>query len=288
MAEAGTIGWIVSYPKSGNTWLRLMLLSLMQGGLAVDINRAGTEAGLASHFELDELLVVESGELFRAEQIAVQPALNKAIAAETGAGLKLRKVHDCYWRTPSGEAVFPASVSRGAVYIVRDPRDVAVSFAHHRGTSIENIIATLADPAATLSASDDRYRRQLAQPLGDWSRHIRSWLDQPDIPVRLVRYEDLLTDPERELRAVADHLGIPHDARSLKAAVAATRFDALQAQEQAHGFTERQVGSTAPFFRQGVAGGWRRDLTEAQAARILADHGPQMRNLGYTGDMGGT
>lgn len=281
MADGRTIGWIVSYPKSGNTWLRLMLLSLMRGGLAVDINQMGNDAGLASHFELDELLVVESGELFPDEQVAAQPALNRAIAAETGEGLKLRKVHDRYWRTPAGEAVFPASASRGAIYMVRDPRDVALSFAYHRGSPVEDIIATMADPATTLSAPEDRYRRQLAQPLGDWSGHVRSWLDQTDIPVLLLRYEDMLADPVRGLQLMADHLGIAQDGRTLRAAIDATQFDALQAQEQAHGFKERQTGSTAPFFRRGLAGGWRRDLTAAQAARITADHGQVMRQLGY-------
>ncbi|MFV3130382.1 sulfotransferase domain-containing protein [Niveispirillum sp. KHB5.9] len=281
MAEAGTIGWIVSYPKSGNTWLRLMLLSLMRGGAAVDINRLGNDAGLASQFEIDELLVVEAGELFPQEQIAVQPALNRAIAAETGDGLKLRKVHDRYWRTPAGEAVFPASVSRGAVYMVRDPRDIAMSFAHHRGETTDHIITIMADPTVTLSAPQEKYRRQLAQPLGNWSGHVGSWLEQKDIPVLLLRYEDMVSDPVRGLRLAADHLGITHDASSLNAAVDATRFDLLQAQEQTHGFRERQEGSTAPFFRQGMAGGWRHELTAIQAARIVADHGQRMRQLGY-------
>lgn len=284
MADAATIGWIVSYPKSGNTWLRLMLLSLMRGGAAVDINGIGNEAGLANHVEMDELLVIESSELFADEQAAAQPALNLAIAAETGSGLKLRKVHDRYWRTTAGAAVFPASASRGAVYVVRDPRDVAVSLSHHRGGTVDSAITAMADPTATLSESIDRQRRQLAQPLGDWSGHVRSWLEQQDIPVLLLRYEDLLADPVRELRLIADHLGVAHDPRAARAAVDATRFDRLRAQEQTHGFVERKPGSTAPFFRNGVAGGWRRDLTPAQAARILADHGEAMRRLGYADD----
>lgn len=283
-ADAAAIGWIVSYPKSGNTWLRLMLLSLMRGGAAVDINAIGNEAGLANHIEMDELLVIESSELFPDEQVVAQPVLNLAIAAETGSGLKLRKVHDRYWRTPAGAAVFPASASRGAVYLVRDPRDVAISLSHHRGIAVDSAITAMADPTATLSKSIDRQRQQLAQPLGDWSGHVRSWMEQPDIPVLLLRYEDLLAEPARRLRSIADHLGVTYDARAAQAAVDATRFDRLRAQEQAHGFVERKPGSTAPFFRNGIAGGWRRDLTPAQAARILADHGEVMRQLGYACD----
>lgn len=287
MADGAAIGWIVSYPKSGNTWLRLMLLGLMRGGQPIDINGIGNEAGTASQNEFDELLVVPSGELFPDERVAAQPALHRAIAAETGAGLILRKVHDRYWHVPGGEAVFPSPVSRGAVYLVRDPRDVAVSFAHHRGATPDETIATMADPAATLSAADDRHRKHLAQPLGTWSDHVRSWLEQRDIPVLLLRYEDLLADPAWSLRLVADHLRIAHDSASVARVVDATRFGRLQAQEQVQGFRERQAGSTAPFFRQGRAGSWRGVLAQAQAARILADHGPVMRWLGYDcGDSG--
>jgi aryl sulfotransferase len=279
---ATRIGWIVSYPKSGNTWLRLMLSSLMNGGQPLDINTLGNDIGVATHTELDELLVVESSELFMEEQLAVQPLLNAAIANDTGNGLVLRKVHDRFWRTLAGEAVFPASVSRAAVYMARDPRDVAVSYAHHRGCSIDEIITIMADPSATLSQSTTRQRNQLAQPLGDWSSHALSWLEQTDIPVMLLRYEDLAAAPETWLRAVAAHLGLPADDRCVSGAVAATRFDVLRAQEQEHGFKERRVGSTAPFFRQGKVGDWHRRLTPEQVARIEADHHPVMARLGYS------
>ncbi len=285
MTSSNKIGWIASYPKSGNTWLRLMLWSLMQGGSAVDINRASSDIGIASHTELDELLVVEASELFAEEQVAVLPALYAAIASDTGNGLGnglvLRKLHDRYWHTPAGAAVFPAAISRAAVYMVRDPRDVAVSYAHHRGCPVDTIITMMADPAATLSVSDRRQRRQLAQPLGHWSGHVLSWLEQTDIAVLLLRYEDLLAEPAAGLRAAAKHFGLMVDEAILAQAVAAASFDQLRDQEQQHGFRERPVAASAPFFRQGQAGGWRQSLTADQAARIMADHHTVMQRLGY-------
>lgn len=281
MTSPNKIGWIASYPKSGNTWLRLMLWSLMQGGAKVDINRASSDIGIASHTELDELLVVDASELFADEQMAVLPALYAAIASDTGHGLVLRKLHDRYWHTPAGAAVFPAAISRAAVYIVRDPRDVAVSYAHHRGCPVDSIITMMADPAATLSVSSTRQRRQLAQPLGHWSGHVLSWLEQTDIAVLLLRYEDLLAEPAAGLRVVAKHFGLVVDETILAQAVAAASFDQLRDQEQQHGFRERPVGASAPFFRQGQAGGWRQSLTPDQAARIMADHHTVMQRLGY-------
>ena len=281
MDGANKIGWIVSYPKSGNTWLRLMLSSLLDGGRPIDINAFANIIPVASHVELDELLVVESSELLAEERAAALPALNAAIAADTGTGLVLRKVHERYRRTEAGDAVFPAAVSRGAVYMVRDPRDVAVSYAHHRGRPVDRIVAMMADPSATLAASENRQHHQLAQPLGDWSGHARSWLDQTEIPTMLVRYEDLHAAPDRWLGAVADHLGIAADETILAAAVAATRFEVLRDQERRHGFRERQPQSTALFFREGAVGAWRGRLTPEQVARIEADHHAAMRRFGY-------
>lgn len=285
MAIGSKIGWIVSYPKSGNTWLRLMLWSLMQGGAPVDINRASSDIGIASHIELDELLIVESGELFPEEQVAVLPALYAAIASDTAAsgagGLVLRKLHDRYWHMPSGAAVFPAEISRAAVYVVRDPRDIAVSYAHHRGWPVDRIIAMMADPDATLSVGDAGPRRQLAQPLGHWSGHVSSWLEQTDIPVLLLRYEDMLAAPASCLRAAAEHFELPASTEAVAKAVAATGFEQLRAQEQRRGFRERQSGASAPFFRQGQAGGWRQTLTQDQAARIRTAHHAVMQRLGY-------
>ncbi|MFZ8477510.1 hypothetical protein ACO1MN_14725, partial [Staphylococcus aureus] len=83
------------------------------------------------------------------------PEFHRAVAADADRAHILRKVHDRYWNTTSGEPAFPAAISRGAIYIVRDPRDVAVSYAHHRGRSIDDIIALMGDEETVL---------------GDWGR----------------------------------------------------------------------------------------------------------------------
>jgi len=274
-------GWLASYPKSGNTWLRLMLSSLQARGAPVDINALGTAGGVVTHAEMDELLGIESSELTSAEIADALPALHAALAASSDASPILRKLHDRFWRTSAGRSPFVPHLSLGAVYLLRDPRDIALSYAHHRGCTIDEVTALMADESATLAAAERGMKEQLPQPLGSWSSHVVSWLDQDEIPVLAIRYEDLRRDPARHLAAVAAHLAMACEEHALEGAVAATRFEILRAQEEARGFAERRPGATGPFFREGRAGGWRDRLTRDQADRIVAIHGPVMARFGY-------
>ena len=277
---AARLGWLVSYPKSGNTWLRMMLSSLMKDGEPVDIN-GNIEGRIASFAEMDELLGIDASELTESEIAAAQPALHQALTTTTSRTPLLRKVHDRFWRTPSGAAAFPPDASCGAVYLVRDPRDIAVSYSRHSGTTIDRIIDSMADDGALLGSSPIRAKAQLRQPVGSWSGHVRSWLEQDEIPVLTLRYEDMLGAPGASLAAAAAHLGIGATFARVEAAVAATRFDILSAQEKAYGFRERHLKATTPFFREGQSGDWRIWLSSEQADRLIDHHGAVMKQLGY-------
>ena len=112
---------------------------------------------------------------------------------------------------------------------------------------------------------------------------MASWLDQKDIPIHLVRYEDMQADTidafKRAL-AFAEHAASDDEIRR---AVALAKFDELQKQEREKGFREAppKVYHGNGFFRRGIAGAWHDELTEEQVARIEAEHAPMMRRLGY-------
>jgi hypothetical protein len=273
--------WLASYPKSGNTWLRILLESLARGGAPVDINweQEGRPGSVAPRAEFDNRLGVDSSDLLADEIEAARPRLYEAMAADAHAPVPL-KVHDAWTHTTAGEPLFPPRVTAGAVYIVRDPRDVAVSLAHHIGRDVDHAIAMMADPGARFGqAGDHRYNLQLRQRLRSWSGHVTSWLDAP-IRLHLLRYEDMIAAPAAAFGDVARFLGHAVDADSLARAIAATRFDALRAQEERDGFIERGPRAHR-FFRRGTAGGWHDTLTPAQAHRIAQDHGAAMARLGY-------
>lgn len=274
--------WIASYPKSGNTWLRLALLSLSRDGAPLDFAQHPSFAPMAgARSRFDAAMDVESSLLTEAEGTALRP-LYHTLEAATAAAPMLRKVHD-YWRlTPAGTPLFAPACTHATLYLVRDPRDVAASFAHHNGQSVAEAIAIMADPQAGLTLSKRRPGTHFPQRLGSWSLNVTSWLDAPGMPPPLVlHYEALCRDPEAVLARAAQHLGWTVAPGAVARAVAATRFDVLRAEEARAGFAEKAPFAPS-FFRRGIAGGWRDTLTPDQAAQIVRDHGAVMERLGYS------
>jgi aryl sulfotransferase len=121
-------------------------------------------------------------------------------------------------------------------------------------------------------------RSQFQQPLGTWSQHVTSWLDEAGLPLCLLRYEDMLAAPVDHLTRVARFLGMPTE--NAAAAIKAVQFGRLQELEKLHGFRERP--NTAPrFFVRGRAGAWKDILSGEQQRRLEHDHGHIMSRLGY-------
>lgn len=270
--------WLASYPKSGNTWLRIFLQSLSSGGDAVDINALTVTRNAANSTHFEQALDIEPSDLTDDEIARARPRQYEIEAQEANVAL-LRKVHDAWEMTPAGEPLFPVDSTLGAIYIVRDPRDVAVSLAHHMGWTVDQAIAFMAEPAASLAKSRRFIPQHFQQHLSTWSRHVESWLDAP-VGVHLLRYEDVLANPVARFGEVAHFLGFDASSAVLEAAVNAVSFQRLRAAEDMHGFAERMPNQDR-FFRSGIAGGWRNSLSSEQIDRIEADHGPMMRRLGY-------
>jgi aryl sulfotransferase len=167
--------------------------------------------------------------------------------------------------------------------MTRNPLDVAVSFAHHFTKTLDAAIDGLSMETMTLSASSGRLKVNLRQRLLSWSRHVSSWLDQREIPVHLMRYEDLSCRPIETFTAAVRFLGWTEDIDRVRRAVAFSSFDVLRRQEESRGFKER-LPKAPSFFRRGRTGSWREVLTEEQVARVIGAHGPLMRRLGYLPD----
>ena len=269
--------WIASYPKSGNTWMRMLLASLRAGGARMDFAASRAFAPLPGHAaEVESHLDVAASDLTQRELAELQPDLVALMARDAGAPL-FRKTHECWGRTPAGRLLFPPAATLGSLYLVRDPRDVAASWAHHRARGIDETIDFMARPRAL--RADPGAGVVMDQHISSWSGHVASWRGADPVPL-VIRYEDLLAEPERWLGRAAAHLGIAASAAARAAAVAATRFAVLQAAEEAQGFEMGQAAGRR-FFRRGEAGGWRDTLTAAQSDRIAEDHGEIMRALGY-------
>lgn len=270
--------WLASYPKSGNTWLRLLLESLAMRR-APEMSAHVPFIPIASdRAALDAALCIDSSDLTADELANLRPRWYDDEMRTATAPL-LRKVHDAWTRTPAGAPLFPTAATLGIVYIARDPRDVVVSMARHDPSRLDAAIAALNDPARTLAGTAARGYAQLPQRLLDWSGHVESWLDRSACASLLVRYEDLSVDTGETLKRVADYIGQEAPAEALVDAVAHCRFEQLQQREQRAGFIERS--GEAPFFQRGVAGIWREMLSSSQVDAVISRHRAVMERLGY-------
>ena len=291
--------WLASYPKSGNTWFRLVAANLAaESGQPVDINNIPESGGIASgRGAFDTTLLVESGLLTHDEADTMRPMLYRGWAEpedgtfENAMSLasdyvdperqtRLVKTHDAWTVLPDGTPLMGgATASARAIIIVRDPRDVAASLANHLGVDIDEAIAFMADGNSTFAGGVKGQSSQLRQRLLRWGDFYRSWLDQDDILVHLVRYEDMQADPVAAIGEALAFAGRTTSLDALARAVDNASFERLRTQEDDGVFREAPPGRR--FFRQGRSGGWRDELTADQVASIEASQIDMMDRLGY-------
>jgi hypothetical protein len=272
--------WLASYPKSGNTWMRIFLINfLLNTQTPQDINALDMINHAGARFIFDDLAGFPSSHLTFDETDNLRPLVFRQ-ESDLSPTLKFLKAHDAYMITPSGEPLFPVDATYGAIYIIRNPLDVAVSYAHHEKLSIDRIIDRMCYPEAALSIRSDRYMSQIRQKLLTWSDNVRSWLNAPGLRLHVVRYEDMLTDAERTFTEIIRFLNLPDDADRIRRAIQFSSFDEVRKQESEKKFSER-MHQDAAFFRKGKAGSWEEELTPEQANRIREAHGDVMRQFGY-------
>ncbi len=293
-ASGRGIVWLASYPKSGNTWLRAVLTNyLREDDEPASINAlAGNRYNSRDLF--DEFFGIKCSDMTDAEVSRYRARLReslveklfaaRAVSGETfhRDGRFFGKTHEAY-RVPDGPARFRRGGTAGVVYLVRNPLDVAVSFAHHMNRSIDHIIRVMADPAAIDPPTVHGITEHLPEAMTTWSGHVSSWTAQSELSIHVARYEDLLKDPCSGFGAIVRFAGLEWDDARLDRAIGHAAFPRLRAQEEEDGFVEK-LPAAPSFFRAGVAGAWRSALTPGQVKALVDAHGEVMERLGYLRD----
>ncbi|MEI4196834.1 sulfotransferase domain-containing protein [Roseovarius sp. E0-M6] len=263
MSNLKRVIWIASYPKSGNTWMRSLLAHyFMPAGKAPDINnlRQFTTADVRQDFFDAANNGPYQGENLE-DWMKVRGKALRLIAGSKPSH-HFVKTH-CQPVQMFGEHVIPPEVTAGAIYVLRNPFDLAPSFARHQSSDLDTAIERMANPETVMGTPTGIF-----DLLGRWDDHVSLWTGAEGLKKRVIRYEDLLAKPAREMRALLGHyLGQDVDARKLAAAIKATEFSKMQRQEKEKGFTERPEGMES-FFAKGKSGVWQDDLTPAQVGRI--------------------
>jgi len=281
--------YLASYPKSGNTWCRVFITELQRLAAntepeELNLNRdieTGTIA--SSRHWLDDQLGVNSCDLSFAELDGLRGRAGESawLFAE---GDRFHKVHDAFKSPDSrGRPVVSTAGCRGVVYILRHPEDVVVSLSHFFSWPLERCVDYLLDPTAALVPGERYGGHQVRQHMGRWDQHVRSWVDQPELPVLVMRYEDMLAKGPETFMALAQFLDLPTEPELVKQALANTSIEKLKKlEEQVGGFAEKPEGCER-FFRSGRTGEGAEQLSIDQRMRLAKGLGETMDRFDYEG-----
>lgn len=242
--------FLVSYPRSGNTWTRFLLGNLLwQNDPATFLN-------------------IES----RIPEIYFNPdRLMRALKRP-----RLLKSHECF------QPHYPR-----VIYIVRDPRDVAISYYHHNAKA-----GNITDDYPMASFVPRFIAGEFDPIFGSWRDNVLSWttLRQGTPGFLLMRYEDMKRDPATALSGVVAFLeggsfrGIDARPEALQRAIALSspeRMRALEKEEGEKWVLTKRTRSDKPFVRSAISGGWKTQLAPESSAAIELAWGDLMRTFGY-------
>jgi len=236
--------FIVSYPRSGNTWTRFLIANLIQPN------------ALVTFANIEQIIPDAEAQSNRFLKRIPRPRI-----------IKSHEYFDHRYRR--------------VIYIVRDPRDVAISY-----YSFVRKYRQIADDYPLTSFVDDFVEGRLrSRDWGTWVQNVGSWLTCENLPgFLLIRYEDLAADPLRELHRVATFLNIEPTSESLVIAVersSAQRMRELERSQGSEWVTTKNKRQDIPFVGAASSGSWKTCLPDESIAKIESNWGPLMKRLGY-------
>lgn len=281
----GGLVWLASYPKSGNTWTRNFLHNLLddesdQGDTieSANINAMQRKTTWDSAYSWYKPFLGEKrfNECDPAQVAAVRMRSHEYMAELAGEGLLFVKTHNAMMSDHGGISLINTKVTAGAVYIIRNPLDVVISYSHHLSRPIDKTIRLMSRGGAMIPGSE-----KMAYELhGSWSEHVHSWTRKPNPSLHVMRYEDMLDNPLEAFSKLAGFLHIDANQERIAKAIAAASFEKLKEQEQKSGFNEKP-DNAKQFFRKGQSGEWRSVLSKRQVREMVRAHGEQMERFGY-------
>jgi hypothetical protein len=273
--------WLASYPKSGNTWFRAFLSALLNDNEQVDINGLKMNAIFASREIFDAFTDLDSASLYDEEVKEKIPWVYQQLSDESLAPRYI-KVHDAYTFNSAQQPIIPTDATICAIYFIRNPLDLAASFANHISASLDHAIGIMNNPNGCLCAQKNNLNtnKQFRQLMLSWSMHVKSWTNHSAFPVMVVRYEDMLNDTFNTFAAMTDFIGLKATPEKIRVCIEQVGFEKLQEKESESGFREK-LPKTKQFFRSGKAGNWKHELTREQALSIVQHHYEMMKQFSY-------
>ncbi len=184
-----------------------------------------------------------------------------------------------------------ASETLGAIYIIRDPRNVITSMCNHYSFDLDYAFEKMLDENASLSEKAANGDCSNFTYLGSWSEHFKSWKNNKNLKVLFIRYEDLKDNKEQLFKKVIDFIEElkvydkkKFDENKFFNSINSTNFINLKNKEDNEGFEESYInkgGKKINFFNMGFKNDWRKLLPKEIEEKISKKFEKELEELGY-------
>ena len=276
--------WISSYPKSGNTWIRYFLGNYFfnkENKFDPDIIKN------IRKFHLDKEIIekVSSKEDFKKNPYNVSKywiESQKKLDFKYG-NVVFFKTHNALININNNEFTNDV-LTLAIIYIVRDPRDVAVSYSKYRDLDYNKIIDHMIAKNLEIPFVRQSDNWSDIEITGSWCFHYNSWKNGINkIPRIIIRYEDLLSNSLETFTNVivflSNILNFKADLEKIKSSNELSSFESLSKYEKKEKFIENK--SKTNFFRTGKSGNWEKILSKDQIKKIEKNFEKEMKELNY-------
>ena len=279
---------LASYPKSGNTLVRALLVSYFftkDGNFNFEIIKNIKQFPNSELFENIGVDLKNEKDVIK-NYIKAQESINQKNSVQ------FLKTHS-YLFNIDNNPFTDLNNTLGAIYIVRDPRNVVTSYAHHNAISIDeaaNLLINSIHIGGDLSSKRTSDRTKVY--LGSWSSNFNSWksLKTPG-KYLLIKYEDLINNKKEIFLKMLEFIHklkkvkFVADKTKLDNAIASTNFKKMQNLEKEKGFIESKIdnktGKNIPFFNLGKNNKWENSLNSEIVKKIENTFEKEMLELGY-------
>jgi len=272
------IMWIASYPKSGNTWVRALLSNfLLENDSKKNIFEkmmiipSFPKKNFFKNIVDENILRKNYMELFK-YFIKAQEKIN------ADKKLHILKTHNFYGSV-NGNKFTDKDNTIGSIYIVRDPRSVAVSYAHHSNISYEKSVELMLNK--TRLGLNDLYYPEARM---SWNIHLNSWITNSQSNL-IVRYEDLLEKTPSVLKDILNFINlflkkkIEYNKKTILECINECSFKNLSSLEKNIGFAEKEKNNF--FFRSAKLDEWKSSLGKDLIKKIEKNFYKEMKKLKY-------
>ena len=231
--------WLASYPKSGNTYVRAFLAAYyFQKEGEFNFSLLDT----IKQFPSEEFIKNKVDNITQASRLWIesQKKINK------DKKVRFFKTHNCLSNI-DGNIFTSSETTLGAIYIVRDPRNVFTSIKNHYSYDDEKALEMMLDKNRCLIAANSKDKRSISF-ISSWDQNYTSWRIYNKIKRLFIKYEDLINNKYETFRDIVVFVntltnnveGV--DKKKLHQAIKTTNFNTLKNKEVDNTFQSSDSG----------------------------------------------